>query len=276
MTDAQGIKKRVSQHYAQAVATKGSCCGGNDLVQLAGYAPEEVSRLPADAVDHSFGCGNPLAFAAVKPGEVVLDIGSGAGIDCLLAAERVGPEGQVIGVDMTPAMIEKANQNARAAGLNNVRFELGEAEALPVPDASVDWIVSNCVINLAPDKSRVFREAFRALRPGGRLSISDIVADLPRWLRPSSLYASCLSGALPEQEYLAALAGAGFRDIQVTARHRYDAEQLAEILGERRTLGKIARALVKSPLAGLARRLSRRVASIHIRAVKPLASEVAA
>lgn len=273
MTEAEVIKKRVSEHYTEALARKSSCCGGEELVQLAGYQNDELSSLPADAVAHSFGCGNPLAFAEVRAGETVLDIGSGAGIDCLLAAERVGPQGRVIGVDMTPSMIEKATRNAQAAGLSNVEFRLGDAESLPVEDESVDWIVSNCVINLAPDKRRVFREAFRALAPGGRLSVSDIVADLPGWLRPPSLYASCLSGALPEKDYLGAVAAAGFTEIQVAARHYYDAEQLAQILGERRIAGKIARALVKSPLGGLADRLSRRVASVHIRAVKQKGKE---
>jgi len=195
---------------------------------VAGYGEEEIGRLPADAVQNSFGCGNPLAFAAVRPGQVVLDIGSGAGIDCFLAAEKVGPGGKVIGLDMTPAMIARARRNAQEAGATNVEFRFGEAEKMPVDDASVDWVISNCVINLSPDKPAVFREIARVLRPAGRISISDIVADeLPEAIRQSrDAWTGCLAGAISEVDYVRGLTEAGLRDVRVTARVVYDAAQL--------------------------------------------------
>jgi SAM-dependent methyltransferase len=209
------------------------------VAAVAGYDQTELRVLPSDAVANSFGCGNPLAFAGVSPGQVVVDIGSGAGIDCLLAARKVGPNGRVIGVDMTPAMIEKARENVRQAGLHNVEFRLGEAEAMPVDDASADWVISNCVINLSPDKPRVFKEAFRVLKPGGRLSVTDImVEELPWFLRRStSLYTSCVAGAISETQYLNGLLTAGFPDVQVTERIIYDHDQvmslMPDVLGRR-------------------------------------------
>ena len=198
------------------------------MAKIAGYGTEELAGLPADAVQNSFGCGNPLAFAGVQPGHVVLDIGSGAGIDCLIAAEKVGPTGRVIGLDMTPEMIERGRENARAAGAANVEFGLGEAEKMPVEDSSVDWVISNCVINLSPDKPAVFREIARVLKPGGRISISDIVAeDLPAAIRQSrDAWTGCLAGAISEEEYIQGLKVAGLRDVRVTARTVYDASQL--------------------------------------------------
>ncbi len=195
---------------------------------MAGYGEEEIGRLPADAVQNSFGCGNPLAFAAVRSGQVVLDIGSGAGIDCFLAAEKVGPGGKVIGLDMTPAMIARARRNAQEAGATNVEFRFGEAEKMPVDDASVDWVISNCVINLSPDKPAVFREIARVLRPTGRISISDIVADdLPEAIRQSrDAWTGCLAGAISEADYVRGLTEAGLREVRVTSRVVYDAAQL--------------------------------------------------
>ena len=182
MTDAVKIKERVREHYTRAVegrggscspassevkqepaSTKSGCCGGGtELVELSGYKKDELASLPEDAVQSSFGCGNPVAFAGVQEGQTVVDIGSGAGIDCLLAAERVGSEGRVIGLDMTPVMIERARANARKARADNVEFRLGDAETMPIDDDDADGIVSNCVINLPPDKEKVFREASRA------------------------------------------------------------------------------------------------------------------
>jgi N-acetylglutamate synthase-like GNAT family acetyltransferase/SAM-dependent methyltransferase len=199
------------------------------MAKVAGYSTEELARLPADAVQNSFGCGNPLAFAGVRTGQTVLDIGSGAGIDCFIAAEKVGPGGKVIGLDMTPEMIERARANAEAAGITNAEFRLGEAECMPVDDGSVDWIISNCVINLSPDKPAVFREIARVLRPGGRIAISDIVAqDLPTALRESQdAWTGCLAGAISEAEYLRGLEAAGLTDVHVGARIVYEASQLA-------------------------------------------------
>lgn len=201
------------------------CCGGAHgseaaLERVARlYREADLSSLPAEVVAASFGCGNPTAIAALQPGEVVLDLGSGAGLDCFLAARQVGPEGRVYGVDMTPEMVALARRNAAKLGVTNVEFRLGEIERLPFPDASVDVVISNCVINLSPDKDQVFREAFRVLRPGGRIQVSDLV-----WLREPEpgvrqdleAWAGCLAGALLEREFREKLAAAGFRDVRVT------------------------------------------------------------
>ena len=204
------------------------------LVKTAGYGEEELGRLPADAVQNSFGCGNPLAFAGVEAGQVVLDIGSGAGLDCLIAAARIGPTGRVIGLDMTPEMIERAQKNARGAGVVNVEFRLGDAEKMPVADDSVDWVISNCVINLSPDKPAVFREIARVLKPGGRVSISDIVAgELPTAIRKSrDAWTGCLAGAISEAEYLQGLEDAGLRWVRASSRLVYDATQLQGLFGD--------------------------------------------
>ena len=248
------IKDAVKSRYAKAIQGSSSCCGPSatqkgtqsnsccgptaveqkgNLVKIAGYDKGDLSRLPADAVQNSFGCGNPLAFAGVQPGQVVLDIGSGAGIDCFIAAEKVGPTGKVIGLDMTPEMIERARQNAKEAGLTNVEFRFGEAEKMPVDDASVDWVISNCVINLSPDKPAVFGEIGRILRPGGRISISDIVAqDLPEAVRQSrDAWTGCLAGAISEEAYVRGLEKAGLRDVRVTSRIVYDGSQLKGLFG---------------------------------------------
>jgi ubiquinone/menaquinone biosynthesis C-methylase UbiE len=182
------------------------------------YNAEEVAGAPREAAEIPLGCGNPVAIANLRPGEVVLDIGSGGGLDSFLSAGKVGPSGHVIGVDMTPAMLERARAAAQRSGIGNVEFRKGFAEALPVEDGQVDVIISNCVINLSEDKGQVFREAFRALKPGGRLEVSDIVAGggLPLEARESaSGWSECVTGALPEQEYVDLVAQAGFRDIRV-------------------------------------------------------------
>ena len=246
MTDEQ-IKDAVRQGYTERVSG-GSCCGSRTAPAVAdcgcggptalGYSKAELAGLPNDAVASSFGCGNPAAFSDVREGEVVLDVGSGAGIDCLIAARRVGPMGRVIGLDMTPAMIEKAQENARQAGVSNVEFRLGEAEAMPVADGSADWVISNCVINLTPDKKKVFREVARVLKPGGRIAISDIVfaddmPELPASLRNDpELYVACVAGAIPESEYLAAMRDAGLIDVAVTARMVYGEETLGAFFRE--------------------------------------------
>jgi arsenite methyltransferase len=248
------IKEAVKSRYAKAFQGSSSCCGPSagpegspatsccgpttieqkgGMVKIAGYDKGELSRLPADAVQNSFGCGTPLAFAGVRPGQTVLDIGSGAGIDCFLAADKVGPTGRVIGLDMTPEMIERARQNAKEAGVTNVEFRFGEAEKMPVEDTSVDWVISNCVINLSPDKPAVFGEIGRILRPGGRISISDIVAqDLPDAVRQSrDAWTGCLAGAISEEEYVRGLEKAGLREVKVTPRIVYDASQLKGLFG---------------------------------------------
>ena len=201
-----------------------SCCGGdtpvNDHKQTSahlGYSEEELSSVPSGS-NLGLGCGNPQAIAALKPGEVVLDLGSGAGFDCFLAARQVGPKGTVIGVDMTPDMVAKARANAAQNGYNNVSFRLGEIEALPVANDAVDVIISNCVINLSPDKQAVFAETFRVLKPEGRLAISDVVAtaDLPEEIRSNlDLYAACAAGAIAIPEIESLLTRAGFVDIKI-------------------------------------------------------------
>jgi SAM-dependent methyltransferase len=238
--DPEAIRAEVSRAYAKAVTrpAPGGCCGGQAdeqkgaVVKLAGYTSEELGALPTEAVVNAFGCGNPVAFGEIQPGEVVLDLGSGAGIDLLLAAKKVGPRGRVIGVDMTDEMIAKAMANVRLAGLDNVEVRRGIIEELPVEDSSVDWVISNCVINLSPDKPRVFAEIARVLRPGGRMLVSDIVVeDLPEWMRQSAeLYSSCVAGAISEEDYLAGLRAVGLEEVEVRHRLVYDAAQLLSFL----------------------------------------------
>ena len=198
-------------------AAPGAVAGGDETSRALGYTEEELAAAPEGA-NLGLGCGNPQATAALKPGEVVLDLGAGAGFDCFLAARAVGSTGLAIGVDMTPEMVAKARENARKAACVNVDFRLGEIEHLPVADASVDVVISNCVINLSPDKPAVFREAFRALKPGGRIAVSDVVAtaELPQeWLDDMRLLSACISGAATVDDVEGMLIEAGFVDIDV-------------------------------------------------------------
>ena len=234
MSKPETIRESVSEAYAKAVTkpTGGGCCAQpvqkGAAAKLAGYREAELHDLPAEAVVNSFGCGNPVAFSEVKEGEVVLDLGSGAGIDLLIAAQKVGSSGQVIGVDMTDEMITKARENIAASGASNVDVRQGIIEDLPVESSSVDWVISNCVINLSPEKPRVFREIFRVLKPGGQVLISDIVVeDLPPALRENqALYSNCIAGAISEPEYVAGLRRAGLTDVEVRERIVYDGSQL--------------------------------------------------
>ncbi|MBI5481519.1 MAG: arsenite methyltransferase [Deltaproteobacteria bacterium] len=239
MNRSDEIRKHVAESYAQAVrSTAGGCCGADAVptgvaAKLAGYTSAQLEALPRDAVVSSFGCGNPVAFAEVRPGDVVLDLGSGAGIDILLAAKKVGPTGRVIGVDMTEEMITRARANIAAAGLTNVEVRRGVIEELPVESGTVDWVISNCVINLSPEKDRVFREIARVLKPGGHMVVSDImVTDLPAWARQSAaLYASCIGGAISEEAYLDGLRAAGLVEVEVRERLVYDGPQLLALAG---------------------------------------------
>lgn len=219
------VRTVVRESYGKIASENGSCCGpsccgggvGTTADRL-GYSADETTAVPEGA-NLGLGCGNPLAIASLKPGEVVLDLGSGAGFDCFLASKAVGERGRVIGVDMTAKMISKARKNAQSGGYTNVEFRLGEIENLPVPDASADIIISNCVINLSPDKRSVIREAFRALKPGGRLAISDIVATqpLPADIRDDlALLSGCMAGATPIEELKQHLTDAGFRKVVIT------------------------------------------------------------
>lgn len=222
--DADAVREMVREGYASIARNTGHCCGGGvanaaAVARQIGYSDADVQGAPAGA-NLGLGCGNPLQLAGVVPGETVLDLGSGAGFDVLLAAQAVGPTGRVIGVDMTPEMLERAEANARAVGVKNVEFRYGLIETLPVADGSVDLVISNCVINLSPEKDRVFREAFRVLRPGGRLAISDLVlrAPLPRGqLRSTEAYVGCVAGAMLRDDYLEAISRAGFQTVQVAA-----------------------------------------------------------
>jgi arsenite methyltransferase len=199
------------------------CCGSTntatarDISKAVGYSDTDMNSVP-DGANLGLGCGNPVALASLKPGDVVLDLGSGAGFDCFLAASKVGPRGKIIGVDMTPEMLDKARENARKGKYANVEFRLGEIEHLPVADSAVNVIISNCVINLSLDKPAVFKEAFRVLKPGGRLMVSDIVllADLPAEILSSmEAYVGCIAGASQKSDYLGAIKAAGFQDVKV-------------------------------------------------------------
>lgn len=212
-------------------ATGGGCCGGAQVSPLVvtAYDPDALRDLPQEAVLAALGCGNPTALAALKPGEIVLDLGSGGGIDVLLSARRVGPTGFAYGLDMTDEMLELAERNRQQAGIENVRFLKGHIEEIPLPDASVDVIISNCVINLSGDKDRVLREAWRVLRPSGRFAVADIVVRgrlLPPVRQSLSAWSACVGGALSEEEYREKLAAAGFIDISVEATRELTLDEL--------------------------------------------------
>jgi arsenite methyltransferase len=237
------IQETVKQKYSQAAkqVTQGgtACCGGGaaltgcDPITKNLYDAAQKSGLPAEAVAASLGCGNPTALAKLQPGETVLDLGSGGGIDVLLSAKRVGPTGRAYGLDMTDEMLALASENQRKAGVDNVEFLKGAIENIPLPDNSVDVIISNCVINLSGDKDRVFSEAFRVLKPGGRLAISDVVVrgEVPPDIRKSmELWVGCIAGALEETEYRDKLRRAGFESTDLETTRVYRAEEAHEFL----------------------------------------------
>ena len=251
MEDREAIKEQVREHYARQAERvrqsggKASCCGDAaascgdaialnlDPITSNLYLCDETAGLPADAIAASLGCGNPTALAELRPGETVLDLGSGGGIDVLLSARRVGPTGKAYGLDMTDEMLALARENQRKAGSQNVEFLKGEIEQIPLPDNSVDVVISNCVINLSADKDRVLGEAFRVLRPGGRFAVSDIVVrgEMPPEIRRRlEVWAGCIAGALEEAEYRAKLSHVGFERIDVEPTRIYSAYQAREFL----------------------------------------------
>lgn len=235
MQDRSIIPAAIGKFYENALRSQQpGCCEPQTPVPILAvdYTTEQLESLPKDAVANSFGCGNPLAFAEVKAGQTVLDLGSGAGIDLILAAQAVGPDGAVIGIDVAQEMIARAKANVATAGHHNVTVLLGEIEDLPLTSGSVDWVVSNCVINLSSDKPKVFGEIARVMRPGGKMLVSDIIAhDLPDWvLDNSDLYAACVSGALTETDYLDAARSAGLEDVRIVDRLIYDGAMIATLI----------------------------------------------
>jgi arsenite methyltransferase len=280
MDDAQTLKDEIKTRYGQAALQaqkqeRRSCCGTGTVLQagqldpITGnlYSDHEAATLPHDAVAASLGCGNPTALAQIAPGETVLDLGSGGGIDVLLSAQRVGPTGKVYGLDMTDEMLALARANQAKAGVTNVEFLKGDIEHIPLPDNSVDLIISNCVINLSPDKDLVLAEAFRVLKPGGRLAVSDIVVrgEIPQAVRRNiELWAGCVAGALEEKEYLAKLERAGFEQVSIEPTRVYTAADARELFeGTDLDLNSIAPLVDGKFLSGF------------VRATKPKASPVA-
>jgi SAM-dependent methyltransferase len=243
----ENLKDVVKEKYGQAAlrarsGAASSCCGtgassccGPDPITSGLYATGETAALPQEAVNASLGCGNPTALAELQPGDVVLDLGSGGGIDVLLSARRVGPTGKAYGLDMTDEMLALARENAAKSGLTNVEFLKGEIEHIPLPDSSVDVIVSNCVINLSPDKQQVLKEAFRVLKPGGRFAVSDVVVrgEVPEAIRKNiELWVGCVAGAMEEQEYIQKLERAGFTEIGVEPWRVYKTEEARSFIEE--------------------------------------------
>jgi SAM-dependent methyltransferase len=235
MKDPKQIKDEIRRDYARIITQKTSCCGPGasaaSQARAIGYEGAELQSVPEGAATASFGCGNPLALAELKPGEVVLDLGSGAGLDVLLASRQVGPSGKVYGLDMTPEMIAQARKNLASAGIQNVEILEGDLEAIPLPGASVDLVISNCVINLAADKKRAFREIFRVLKLGGRFSVSDLVThNLPPAVREKLPASGCIALALEEEDYLDAIGAAGFGAVKVTSRAPFNLSAEGQLL----------------------------------------------
>ncbi|MGB6201053.1 MAG: arsenite methyltransferase [Candidatus Acidiferrales bacterium] len=277
--NGEDVKDAVKEKYGQAalrVNRGGSaCCGatpatgsGTDPITSNLYDASQAGQIPAEAMLASLGCGNPTALAKLIPGEVVLDLGSGGGIDVLLSAKRVGPTGKAYGLDMTDEMLALANENKRKAGVGNAEFLKGEIERVPLPDDSVDVVISNCVINLSADKDGVLREAFRVLKPGGRFAVSDVVTRgeiLPEIRKSVLLWVGCIAGALDENEYRRKLAGAGFEHVEIEPTRIYRAEDAREFLaGE------------GLDVDALAAQMEGKFMSAFIRAVKPASLKDAA
>ncbi len=270
------VRKTVREGYAQVAKSGSSCCApqsscccstnvATDISKRIGYSDQDIESVPEGA-NLGLGCGNPVALASLKKGEVVLDLGSGAGFDCFLAANIVGKKGKVIGVDMTPEMIEKARENARRGGYDNIEFRLGEIENLPTADNYVDVIISNCVVNLSPEKDQVFREAFRVLKPGGRLMVSDIVlmSELPDSIKKSvAAYIGCVAGAAKKDDYLKNIKAAGFKEVTIVDETSFP----SDFAVKDPTIEALVNDLGVSP-ADL-KKLGSSIKSIKVQAVKP-------
>ncbi len=282
--NAKKIREEVKKTYAEAISRKSpSCCGNfeetccSTKVKDIGYSEGELNNLLGDSNVTSFGCGNPLAFSEVREGDVVLDLGPGAGLDLLIAARKVGPSGQVIGVDMTDEMISKAKENIKVAGVKNVEVRKGLIENLPVESSSVDWVISNCVINLSPEKEKVFSEIARVLKPGGRMIVSDIVAEnISEWMRENKgLYSACISGAISEEEYLSGLRKVGLEKVKVSERKIYQSDELESIFKSSDGLFLFPdsedekESEVNKVTSRIAKELEGKVASVKISAYKP-------
>ena len=258
------VRKAVRERYGKIAKTEPCGCGCNSTSQQIGYSKGELGSVPEGA-DLNLGCGNPVALASLKEGETVVDLGSGGGLDCFLAAKRVGAKGKVIGIDMTSEMLERARANGKRGGYKNVEFRLGEIENMPVADSTADIIISNCVINLSPDKQRVFKEAFRILKPKGRLMISDMVllGDLPEKVKNNVLaYVGCVAGADRKDEYLGKIKQAGFGQIEVVKE-----DHLPEMLLNEPDVKEFVeeQKLTKKEIA----EISNAIVSIKVSAVKP-------
>jgi len=270
----QEVKRVVKERYGRVAREASPCCSSSNCCGTAkpqeigrkiGYSEEELSAVPTGS-NLGLGCGNPIALASIREGESVLDLGSGAGFDCFLAAEKVGSKGKVIGVDMTCEMVERARANAAAGGYKNVEFRLGEIEKLPIDDESVDLVISNCVINLVPDKKTAFKEAHRVLKPGGRLMVSDIVllGELPKFIRESvEAYVGCVSGAALKDDYLASIRSAGFEEVRVINEAPFSLDCVTSD-----PTGRAVLDCLKIPDEKI-REVERTIASIKVSAVKP-------
>lgn len=259
----ESVRNKYAQEALRVTGGGSSCCGGGscDPVTSNLYDSSQSNQIPQQALSASLGCGNPTALAELHPAEVVLDLGSGGGIDVLLSARRVGPAGKAYGLDMTDEMLSLANENKRKAGIENVEFLKGEIEHIPLPDNSIDVVISNCVINLSTDKDRVLREAFRVLKPGGRFAVSDVVtrgAMVPEIRKNVLLWVGCVAGALEENEYRTRLASAGFEGIEIERTRIYRIEDAREFLSGRGV-----------DVDAIASQVDGKFLSAFIRAVKP-------
>lgn len=269
------IKTAVKKHYATAIKQTTSCCSpppadfdaeaAGRFSHLSGYTDQELGSVPNTVT--SFGCGNPVNVIDVKEGDAVLDLGSGSGLDLILAARKTGPSGKAIGLDMTEEMIAVCRENIKKAGIDNAEVRLGEMEKMPVADAEVDWIISNCVINLSPEKEKVFAESFRVLKPGGRMMVSDIITiNLPDDLRNDlNAWAGCIAGAVDEQEYVELAKNAGFEDVKIVDKIVYDSSSLKALANDACGCGDNQTPLEQQTID----KYTGKVASIKLSAVKP-------